>query len=149
MATGTPTGGVPDLPELFDRVLQALRESGAALDARLAREAEEDARADEQRAQAARSGALGADWQVVQQRVDLGRTTLADVFSGADTSPQARALRERSAQRLAEVHEQWRAQDEDEDEPAPSPARVVTGAAAESRRHHEELAQRIARELRR
>ncbi|QGQ19852.1 hypothetical protein GC089_12275 [Cellulomonas sp. JZ18] len=149
MATGAADGGTPDLPELFDRVLRALREGGAALDARLAREAEEDARADEERAQAARSGALGREWQVVQQRVDLGRTTLADVFSGVDTSPQARALRELSAQRLAEVHDQWRAQDEDETEPEPSPARVVTGAAEQSRRHHDELAQRIARELRR
>jgi hypothetical protein len=49
----------------------------------------EDAERDEQRAEAARSGALGPDWQDVQQRIDAGQTTLRDVFSGRDQTPAA------------------------------------------------------------
>jgi hypothetical protein len=49
----------------------------------------EDAERDEQRAEAARSGDLGRDWQDVQRRIDAGQTTLLDVFSGRDESPAA------------------------------------------------------------
>jgi hypothetical protein len=61
----------------------------------------EDAERDEQRAEAARSGALGPDWQDVQRRIDAGQTTLRDVFSGHDESPAAVRLLARSRANLS------------------------------------------------
>ncbi|KQO95843.1 hypothetical protein [Leifsonia sp. Leaf264] len=55
---------------------------------------------DAERARAARSGELGPHWRAVQQRIDLGQTTLADVMSGADDSTAARALRTSTRQGL-------------------------------------------------
>jgi hypothetical protein len=60
------------------------------------RVAREDAPREEQRATAARSGALGPDWQVVQRRIDAGETSLAAVFGSEDSSPAAVRLRDRS-----------------------------------------------------
>ena len=60
------------------------------------RVAREYAVLDEARSSAARRGELGRDWQDVQARIDAGRTTLTDVFSGADASPAAVRLRQQS-----------------------------------------------------
>jgi hypothetical protein len=60
------------------------------------RVAREDAPREEQRAEAARSGELGRDWQDVQRRIDAGQTSLAAVFGGEDDSPDAVRLRDRS-----------------------------------------------------
>jgi hypothetical protein len=59
-----------------------------------------DAEATARREEAARRGDLGPDWQRVQRRIDTGRTTLADVFTGQDDSPEARRLAERSRETL-------------------------------------------------
>jgi hypothetical protein len=58
--------------------------------------AREDAPREEQRAEAARSGQLGRDWQDVQRRVDAGHTSLAAVFGGSDETPAAVRLRDQS-----------------------------------------------------
>jgi hypothetical protein len=42
---------------------------------------------------ARRNGEHGREWQAVQQSIDLGKTTLEDVISGVDPSPEAKALR--------------------------------------------------------
>jgi len=60
------------------------------------RVAREYAVLDEARSSAARRGELGRDWRDVQARIDAGRTTLTDVFSGADASPAAVRLRQQS-----------------------------------------------------
>jgi hypothetical protein len=64
------------------------------------RVARQDAERDQRREEAARSGALGPDWQEVQRRVDAGDTTLQDVFGGTDTTPAALRLREQSRARI-------------------------------------------------
>ncbi|HEX5087884.1 MAG TPA: hypothetical protein VFV89_08750 [Nocardioides sp.] len=64
------------------------------------RVARDHAALEARRAPAARRGDLGRDWQEVQARIDAGRTTVADVFGGADESPAAVRLRERSRARL-------------------------------------------------
>ena len=66
----------------------------------------EDAERDEQRAEAARSGQLGADWREVQRRIDAGETTLRAVFGGQDDSPAALRLREQSNANLEAMAEQ-------------------------------------------
>lgn|GEM_PF-5390715 len=57
----------------------------------------------DRRARAARDGELGDEWRVVQRRIDEGRTTLAAVFDGTDTSDAAEALRGRARSGLAEA----------------------------------------------
>ncbi|MBX3094810.1 MAG: hypothetical protein KF680_09800 [Cryobacterium sp.] len=61
----------------------------------------------EQRERAARSGELGTAWQKVQQRIDLNQTTLDDVFSGRDESPEARQLVQQSQRASRQLHEQF------------------------------------------
>jgi hypothetical protein len=61
---------------------------------------QEDAEREEQRAEAARRGELGPDWQEVQRRIDAGETTLRDIFGGADETPAAVRLREQSRRNL-------------------------------------------------
>ena len=60
------------------------------------RVAREDAAHEDARAEAARRGELGRDWQEVQARVDAGQTSLTAVFGGADGSAAARRLVDRS-----------------------------------------------------
>ena len=68
---------------------------------REARESERElAEGDRARAAAAREGRLGPEWQAVQRRIDAGETTVLDVFSGRDESPEARRLREMSSANL-------------------------------------------------
>ena len=81
-------------------LLQRLESIVAGI-ARDTREAERaDADRDAERAEAARAGALGPDWQAVQRRIDAGRTTLLDVFGGEDGSAAAVRLRAQSRERL-------------------------------------------------
>ena len=82
----------PDLARL-EALLGALE--------REARESERElADSDRARAAAAREGRLGPEWQVVQRRIDAGETTVLDVFSGRDESPEARRLRQMSSANL-------------------------------------------------
>ncbi len=54
---------------------------------------EEMAAKDEERAEQARDGVLGSDWQRIQQRIDRGETSLEAVIRGEDTSVEATELR--------------------------------------------------------
>ncbi len=76
--------------------------------------AAEDAAFDEQRAEAARRGELGPEWQKIQQRIDLGTTTLDDVFSGRDDSPEAIALLAKSRATLQETVRDIQEADDDD-----------------------------------
>lgn len=58
------------------------------------------------RADDARSGVLGKDWQAIQSRIDSGETTLADVFTGRDGSPEANRLVQLSRDNLAKLAEE-------------------------------------------
>lgn len=40
-----------------------------------------------------RAGEMGQAWQVLQSRIDLGRTCENDIFGGIDKSPEAREVR--------------------------------------------------------
>lgn len=54
---------------------------------------EQLARQDEERAEAARRGDLGPQWQRLQRRIDLGETSVLAVLTGEDDSSDADALR--------------------------------------------------------
>lgn len=78
-----------------------IRAAVEEIERRSRRDADRDARRGTELAEAARRGDLGPDWRRVQQRVDRGETTLADVFGGRDASPEAAALVRRSREQLA------------------------------------------------
>jgi hypothetical protein len=84
-----------------EQLISQLEGMIAGLDRLAEQTRREDAERDEQRAEAARSGELGRDWQDVQRRIDAGQTTLRDVFSGQDESPAALRLLAQSRANLA------------------------------------------------
>ena len=85
----------------------------AEIDEALAVSAVDDAAREAEFAADARQGKLGVEWQRVQQRIDLGETTLDDVMSGADDSTAARVLRDRARARLTEVHDELVVEEDD------------------------------------
>ena len=54
-----------------------------------------------------RSGRAGRDWQVLQQRIDLGQTTFQDVVSGVDQSDEAKAAREQLSAQLPAARQRF------------------------------------------
>jgi len=107
-------------PADAERHLARLEALVAGLE-REARESEQEATERQQRrAEDARAGRLGPDWQAVQRRIDSGQTTLQDVFGGRDRSPAAVRLAQRSRETLAQVAEE-----------VPPPPEVVEELAAE------------------
>lgn len=96
----THEGGADDtLTRLTARITSltmAIERIGQEVDAK-------HAEGDRARAEAARKGELGPHWRAVQSRLDRGETSLEAVFGGTDDSPEARALRETSRHRLAEL----------------------------------------------
>jgi hypothetical protein len=93
--------------------LAALAAMQVEIDEALAVSAVDDAEREARFAADARVGKLGVEWQRVQQRIDLGETTVDDVMSGADDSPAARALRERAQTQLSGLHEELVIEEED------------------------------------
>ena len=96
-----------------------LQAATAQLDARTralaaAREQREAARADEARktAEARRRGEHGRDWQILQQRIDLGQTSEIAVIQGLDVSAEARAMRKAMSVTLGQVVDQAAEADE-------------------------------------
>jgi hypothetical protein len=94
--------------------LAAILAMQAEIDDALVQSAADDARREAEFSAHARVGKLGTEWQRVQQRIDLGETTLDDVMSGVDDSPSARALRERAEATLEVVHDELELDEEPE-----------------------------------
>ena len=82
----------------FESILQSLEQMETALQKEIDKDEKANREAAEKQAEAARRGELGEDWRKVQERIDSGQTTLEDVFSGADQSDAAHALRDSPAQ---------------------------------------------------
>lgn len=56
-----------------------------------------------------RRGEHGRDWQLLQQRIDLGQTSEFGIAQGLDMSPEAHAAREQAGRALGEVVKQQHA----------------------------------------
>lgn len=99
-----------------------LKERTSALAA--AREQREAARRaeDMKTAEARRRGEQGRDWQVLQQRIDLGQTSEFAVIQGLDTSVEARAIRKAMGQALGRFADEAEAEQEG---PAPIPPEMA------------------------
>lgn len=54
-------------------------------------------------AAARRRGDSGNEWQVLQQRIDLGQTTEFDIVQGFDLSPEARAVRKQMGEDIGKI----------------------------------------------
>lgn len=135
-------GDFRDMAEQFIELLREADEQMARMDAT---NAEADAKWDLERAEQARSGALGPDWSVVQGRIDLGQTSLQAVFSGEDASPEAERLRDVATRNLEELRASWeeeKTEDEGEDAP-PTPDELFEQTLRDSRARFEQAFARI------
>jgi hypothetical protein len=119
-----------------ERLTELTKQFEAGLRASAARDANDRAK----REAAARRGELGPEWQKVQQRIDLNKTTLADVFSGADDSPEARALVRDARRNLASLGQELRAEAAPDDTGRVDPDNPFVQLQASS----DQLAARIA-----
>lgn len=84
----------------FAATLENIRQQTAAIqrerdELRKEIEAEREANAElkEKLIAARRSGELGPEWRVLQQRIDIFQTTEEDIYNGIDLSPEARFVR--------------------------------------------------------
>ena len=108
----------PELAPMFEEMRGILEEfelHDEEIERRNKADEESEKKTDEARAEKARAGELGPRWQEIQKRIDQGKTTLSDVFSGNDDSPEARALRQESNKTLGKIHDQWAKEAEEED----------------------------------
>lgn len=100
---------MPDLTGLLAEIRAATEQARAQARAvtaereALARDTEE---LEDRRAAAARRGELGPDWQVLQRRIDAGRTTPGAILSGQDSSPEARRVAEGMLDRVSDIVDQ-------------------------------------------
>ncbi|RAX24625.1 hypothetical protein DRB06_00760 [Actinomyces sp. Z5] len=94
----------------LDAIIGRLRSLGKDFERQREAEQERVDQQEEERARMARSGELGEDWRRIQNRIDAGRTTVMDVLSGADRSPEARHLREQAERNMRSLRSQWREQ---------------------------------------
>jgi hypothetical protein len=92
----------------LDEVLMRMNALVAEIEEEIRASEAEGEREDEERAKAARAGELGPDWRKIQQRIDLGETTLADVLGGVDETLEARNIRATAAANLTAWGEQLR-----------------------------------------
>lgn len=132
------------LRERLEASLATISDTVASIQEAQREYAASDAEAEEKRAKAARAGELGADWQKVQQRIDLKETTLADVFTGRDDSPEARALLATARTTITEVSKEL--DREAELDPEETPIEEVQRMQAEFEARMAALQRRISEE---
>lgn len=81
--------GIGQMREAMARIESVMQEEAA----RFAEESRAYEEPLERIAQERRSGSAGRDWRVLQQRMDLGETSMEAILSGADESEEAAAVR--------------------------------------------------------
>jgi len=92
------------------RIERAAETNRAFAENARSRRAIENAKGGEARdlqAAARRAGEHGRDWQTLQQRIDLRKTTLSDIVSGVDLSDQARVVRQEMVKKIPEARKQF------------------------------------------
>ena len=65
-----------------------------------------------------RKGECGRAWQVLQQRIDMGKTCEEDILAGIDKSPEAREVRGYLAQNMSYVRDSVEDADDEDNEAA-------------------------------
>ena len=64
---------------------------------------------------ARRAGQMGKAWQMLQSRIDLGKTCEMDIFNGIDKSPEAREVRADLVRNMTKVRDDLDAMDPEEE----------------------------------
>jgi hypothetical protein len=114
----------------------SLKEQVSEARAELVKLQQEQSKGDDQAAQARRSGEQGRAWQRIQQRIDFNETTLRDVLTGIDHSPEADEVRREIQKRAVDMRQAYAATADDN---------TITEGLADLRRAQEDLA-RVLRE---
>ncbi len=107
-----PDGGVDDILERLRRTSEELDAMAVAQQAEWDQSRAEWADEDEERARLARQGELGPQWQRLQQRIDLGETSVSDILRGHDDSVDAEQVMTDARRRAEEMGAELRARDE-------------------------------------
>ena len=131
----------PQLASMFEELREVMAELERDSQEAEARSVRED-QADEERAERARSGELGPEWQRIQRRIDEGETSLEDVFTGGDASSDAVELRQMATRNLGRLHEQW-AKEAEEDPDAENPLMRLQSARLEQEARVEDVMSQI------
>jgi hypothetical protein len=85
-----------DINEVLEEIrafTAEFRETTQQTIAEAAKERADATESKDEREKERRSGEHGRDWQTLQQRIDMGKTTEQDITSGVDHSPEAVAVR--------------------------------------------------------
>ena len=105
----------------FDAFMQSMRDFSSQIDQARADFARTKAKLDAQMADERedlydrrRKGECGADWRVLQQRIDMRQTTERDIISGVDKSKEARAVRAQMTRAMSRLSQQIEQDDSDE-----------------------------------
>lgn len=69
----------------------------------------------EQIVKARRAGEMGTAWQVLQSRIDLGKTCESDIFNGIDKSPEACEVRADLVRKMTRLRDDLDALDSEDD----------------------------------
>ena len=131
----------PQLASMFEELREVMAELERDNQEAEARSVRAD-QADEERAEQARSGELGPEWQRIQRRIDEGETSLEDVFTGGDASSDAVELRQMATRNLGRLHEQW-AKEAEEDPDAENPLMRLQSARLEQEARVEDVMSQI------
>lgn len=131
----------PQLASMFEELREVMAELERDNQEAEARSVRAD-QADEERAERARSGELGPEWQRIQRRIDEGETSLEDVFTGGDASSDAVELRQMATRNLGRLHEQW-AKEAEEDPDAENPLMRLQSARLEQEARVEDVMSQI------
>lgn len=123
------------IDELGAERVEIQQQTAAARDARRAE--------DEEAAAQRRSGAMGREWQVLQERIDMRMTTVEDIVNGVDLSDEARSVRSLAATNLASVREAYIADVRDQDAPLGQAVEELSAAQARLSRTLADLADRL------
>lgn len=96
-----------DFSDQLDKARADFERTKARIDAQIADESES-------LAERRRKGECGADWRVLQQRIDMRQTTERDIISGIDKSKEARAVRAQMTRAMSRLSQQIERDDSDE-----------------------------------
>ena len=136
--------GPGSLFEEMESLIESITEVNEQIAHQIAQDRESSADEDQARAEAARTGELGKDWQIIQRRIDRGETSLEAVFSGEDTSIEARHLRDDSEEQMRELIEKWGEMEENGES---TPRSELASAWKEFEERNQQISDQIDREL--
>ena len=99
-----------DINEVLEEIRAAtaeIRQTTRETVAQTAIDREKSAEAREELEKDRRLGEHGRDWQILQERIDTGRTTFDDIVHGVDHSEEAQAVRRQLGKSLGKARSEF------------------------------------------